>query len=423
MQSLYSGGDVKELVKDYGMVIVDECHHVPAVNFERVLRAANARFVYGLTATPQRKDGQHPLLYMQCGPIRHTVDAKAQAAKRGFEHYVIPCFTGFKKPLAQSESEWHYAHIMSDLVEDEYRNRQIAADVINAIQDGRTPIVLTQRREHISVLSALIGAKCSARIVQLDGSAAAKIKRETFAYLAAIQENEPVAIIATGKYVGEGFDFPRLDTLFLVAPVSWKGILSQYAGRLHRVNPDKKDVVIYDYIDVHVAMLERMYHKRAVAYASIGYKTLSNRNQTEQSNMIYDAKSFEPVIRGDIAQAKVSVLIVSPFALIRRTQTVILWLASQSESKSGDSITAVIRNPDASSEKDRSGIQSCIEALHTANINVVLKPNIHQKFVVIDDRLVWYGSINLLRYGKMSEESIMRLESREIASELSRLVR
>jgi len=421
VQSLYSDNDVKDIVKDYGMVIIDECHHIPADTFEFVLRAANARYIYGLTATPQRKDGKHPLMYMQCGPALYTVDAKIQAAKRGFEHYVIPCFTSFKKPLSQTEAEWGYKQIEADITVDEPRNRQIAADVLNAVNDGRNPIVLTQRKDHIPTLAALINNQCGANVIELDGGATAKQKLITLNAISSIPEDEQLVIIATGKYVGEGFDCPRLDTLFLAMPVSWKGILSQYAGRLHRSYPGKNDVVIYDYIDVHVALLERMYHKRVAAYGAIGYKILAKRNQTEQSNVIFDSKSFEPVLRGDIDQAKTSVLIVSPFALIRRTQTILVWLAPIL--KNADvKVTVAIRALDDFKEKERAGILSCINIIRSANINVIHKSSIHQKFIVIDDRLVWYGSINLLSYGKQSEESIMRFESREIAYELSRLV-
>jgi superfamily II DNA or RNA helicase len=422
MQSLFHEKEVKETVKNYGLVIADECHHIPAVNFEKILKTANAQFVYGLTATPQRQDGHHPLMYMQCGPARYTVDAKSQAIKRGFEHYVIPCFTGFMKPLTISESEWHYKRMESDITMDEYRNRQIAADVLNAVAEGRSPIILTQRTEHISTLASLLEGKCNANIVVLNGSLSAKQKKDALSSVYSIPANEQLIIIATGKYIGEGFDCPRLDTLFLAMPIAWKGTLSQYAGRLHRAYQGKENVQIYDYIDVRVAVFENMYHKRAATYTSIGYKTLASRNQTEQSNMIYDSNSFEPVIREDFGQAKGSVLIVSPFLLIRRTQTIISWLAPLLRDESPVSVTVLTRDLCSFKEKERAGVQACLNALRAANVQVLHKPNIHQKIVIIDARLVWYGSINLLSYGKNSEESVMRFESREIASELAAIV-
>jgi superfamily II DNA or RNA helicase len=260
VQSLYRNNEVNEIVKDYGMVVVDESHHAAAETYEMILRAVNARYVYGLTATPQRKDGKHPLMFMHCGPALFVHDAKSQAAKRGFEHYVIPCFTNFKKPLARTEAEWVYTQMGSDIVADEYRNRQIAADVINAVAEGRNSIVLTQRKDHIFTLAALIKGKCGAHVIELDGGATAKQKKNALNTITSIPDDEQLVIIATGKYVGEGFDCPRLDTLFLAMPISWKGTLSQYAGRLHRVYPGKEDVIVYDYIDVHVAVFENMYN-------------------------------------------------------------------------------------------------------------------------------------------------------------------
>jgi len=422
IQSLVHGDEVLDIVKDYGMVIVDECHHVPAVNFERVLRAVNARYVYGLTATPVRQDGQHPLIYMQCGQVRYTVDAKTQAAKRNFEHFVVPCFTGFKKPLPQEEANWTITKIYSGIGADVSRNQQIADDILEAINNGRTPIILTQRTDHVNALAELLEEKTDAHIIKLIGGNSPKSKNESLAALTAVPDNEPLAVIATGKYAGEGFDYPRLDTLFLAMPIAWKGLLAQYAGRLHREYPGKLDVIVYDYVDVHVAVLERMYHKRLAAYAQIGYKTMASHNQTEKFDAIYDSNSFVPVIKNDFAGAKKEIIIVSPFMRKRRIESIIEWLAPATRGNTGLSVIVVTRPSGNFKEHDRAVIDSCAEYLRSVNIHVILKPNIHQKFVIIDDRLVWYGSVNLLSFGS-AEESIMRLESREIASELSSLVK
>jgi phosphatidylserine/phosphatidylglycerophosphate/cardiolipin synthase-like enzyme len=230
--------------------------------------------------------------------------------------------------------------------------------------------------------------------------------------LANIPPNERLIIIATGKYVGEGFDYPRLDTLFLVSPVAWKGTLAQYAGRLHREYPGKQDVMIYDYVDVHVTVLERMYHKRLAGYTQMGYKTLVSRNRPDKISMIYDADSFAAVMKSDFAGAGKEILIVSPFLRKKRIDTVLEWLREPLQA--GVPITVVTRPAESYKEPER--ITECLEYLKSF-VTVVRKPNIHQKFILIDNRLVWYGSINLLSYGN-SEESIMRLESRELAAEL-----
>ena len=412
VQSLVRDNEVDDLVKNYGMVIVDECHHVPSVNYEKVLGAVNARYVYGFTATPIRVDGLHPVIFMQCGAIRHAVDAKAQAKKRSFQHYLTPCFTGFKKPLTQNEDDWHITKIYTAIVEDEYRNGQIATDIVAALNNDRTPIVLTQRKEHVTRLSDLLTPQTEAHIVTLVGSNPAKVKARMMESLATIPQDEKLIIIATGKYVGEGFDYPRLDTLFLASPIAWKGLLAQYAGRLHREYPNKQDVMIYDYVDIHVPVLERMYHKRLNGYAQMGYKILATHNQQDIVNMIYDTASFVPLMKNDFDRAKQEILIVSPFLRRRRIETILEWLRKPLQT--GVSVTVITRP--AASGKEPQRINECIDYLQTS-VTVVLKPNIHQKFILIDKRLVWYGSINLLSYGN-AEESIMRLESKELAVEL-----
>jgi superfamily II DNA or RNA helicase len=411
VQSLIHDNGVDDIVKNYGMVIVDECHHVPSVNYEKVLSAVNARYVYGLTATPVRQDGQHPITFMQCGAIRYSVDAKSQAGKRSFEHYIIPCFTGFKKPLTQNEANWHITQIYTALSEDEFRNRQIVTDVIEAVNNSRTPIILTQRKEHVRKMADMLQNPTDARIVTLTGTDSAKVKAQTMASLESVSQDEKMILVATGKYVGEGFDYPRLDTLFLASPVAWKGTLAQYAGRLHREYPGKLDVRVYDYVDIHVPVLERMYYKRLTGYGQIGYKTLAAHNQTGKINLIYNVKNFVPVMMNDLAEAKKEILIVSPFLRKRRIENILEWLKKPLQS--AVSVTVVTRPP---SFKEQERIRDCIEYLQ-ASVTVLQKPNIHQKYVVIDNRLVWYGSINLLSYGS-SEESVMRLDSRELAAEL-----
>ncbi|MDR1130338.1 MAG: DEAD/DEAH box helicase family protein [Prevotellaceae bacterium] len=417
VQSLIHENEVDGTVKNYGMVIVDECHHASSINYEKVLGEVNAKYVYGLTATPTRQDGQHPITFMQCGAIRYNVSAKEQAGKRNFEHYIIPCFTGFKKPLTQNEAHWHITQIYTALVEEEDRNQQIVTDVIEAVKNHRTPIILAHRKNHVMRLSGMLENQTEAHIVTLIGADSTKVKNQTMEFLANVSHDEQLIIIATGKYVGEGFDYPRLDTLFLVSPVAWKGTLAQYAGRLHREYPGKQDVMIYDYVDIHVPVLERMYNKRLSGYSQIGYKTLSLHNHSTIINLIYDTNSFAPVMKCDFAEAKKEILIVSPFLRKKRIDAVLEWLKEPVHK--GISITVVTRPAESYREPEQ--IRECIKYLQPT-VTVVQKPNIHQKFILIDSRLVWYGSINLLSYGS-SEESIMRLEARELVAELDAMIR
>jgi superfamily II DNA or RNA helicase len=413
MQSLVSGGEVKELVRDYGMVIVDECHHVSAFSFEQILKAVNAKYVYGLTATPARQDGHHPIICMHCGKIRYRVDAKEQADARPFEHFVIPRFTRFQKPARQEDGKWPITAIYSDIQDDEPRNSLILQDVISAVEQGRSPIILTERTGHVKYLAARL-AQSVKNVISLTGGGTRKKSRETLQTVADIPGDEPFVLVATGKYAGEGFDMPRLDTLFLAMPISWKGTLQQYAGRLHRLYGGKKEVQVYDYVDVHVAMLERMYQKRLRGYASIGYKGKGSPQPLEEAHSIFDGRTFFPVYSADVLAAGSEILIVSPFVAKRRVLSALNYLAAAKAK-----VTVVTKPPENYAEKDRWKIAECMELLAQHGVAVKTRDRIHQKFAIMDQRVGWYGSINLLSYGA-SEESIMRIENPDIAGELLR---
>jgi superfamily II DNA or RNA helicase len=268
LQSLSPRGEVKDLVADYGYVLVDECHHVPAVSFERVLREARARYVTGLTATPTRKDGHDPIIAMQCGPIRHRVDARQQAESRPFAHVVTPRMTSFTLPAELVDPG--IQEIYSRLVADRPRTEGIVADVLEAIRRGHSPLVLTERTEHLEQMQQLLAPHVE-HLVVLRGGMGAGQRRAIAAALTAIPDDAPRVLLATGRYIGEGFDDARLDTLFLALPVSWRGTVQQYAGRLHRLHERKRAVTIVDYVDALVPMLAKMHQKRLRGYAAIGY--------------------------------------------------------------------------------------------------------------------------------------------------------
>ena len=316
IQSCISDNEVKPFVKDYGMVIADECHHVSAVNFEQIMKSVNAHYVYGLTATPIRQDGQDPIIFMQCGPIRYSADAKAQIQSQSFQRLLVPRFTPFR---SVSSDELSFTKVAQQLSEDECRNQFIIKDVIEALKDGRTPIILTSRTSHVATLSELLNPLCP-NVISLVGSESTKEKRQKMELLHSIPPSEPLVIVATCKYVGEGFDYARLDTLFLVSPVSWKGIVAQYAGRLHREFEGKHDVQIYDYIDIHVPVCETMYRRRLKGYASIGYVIRNNElfdSFFPTTDVIYNANKFEPPFLTDISNPKHSIVISCPKVRIR----------------------------------------------------------------------------------------------------------
>lgn len=237
------------------MIIVDECHHISAVSFETILREAHAKYVYGLTATPKRSDGHQPIIFMQCGPIRYSADASSYAQKHNFKHTLVPRFTKFRCGL--TDKKHTITDIYKQLCESDYRNSLIVSDVKSAILNGKTPIVISERMSHISILSEML-ADSADNVIILSGQGTAKSKKELLERIGKIPDNQTIILLATGKYVGEGFDYPRLDTLFLTMPISWGGTLTQYAGRLHREYPNKSEVLIFDYIDINVHTLENM---------------------------------------------------------------------------------------------------------------------------------------------------------------------
>ena len=271
IQSLVRNGVVDDRVGDYGQLIVDECHHLSAHSFEQVVRRAKARFVAGLSATVTRKDGHHPIVFMQCGPVRHRVDARAQAAARPFEHTVHVRPTAFYPASGTSaDKRIEFQALYQLLVDDEPRNRAISDEIVQAVRHGRSPLVLTERNEHLDRFESVLSSNIR-HVVVLRGGMGKKQRQAEAERLAAIPAEEGRVILATGKYIGEGFDDPRLDTLFLTLPVSWRGTIAQYVGRLHRLYDGKREVRVYDYADLNVPMLARMFDRRCRGYEAVGY--------------------------------------------------------------------------------------------------------------------------------------------------------
>ncbi len=403
MQSCISGNDVKPFVKEYGMVIADECHHVSAVNFEQILKAVNARYVYGLTATPIRKDGHQPIIFMQCGPIRYSADAKAQMLSQSFERLLVPRFTPFR-PIVGSDLS--YTKVAQQLAEDEYRNLFIVKDVVETLKEGRSPIILTSRTSHVATLAELINPHCS-NVITLIGSESTKEKKLKMEHLQSIPSSELLVIVATGKYVGEGFDYARLDTLFLVSPVAWKGIVAQYAGRLHREYEGKQDVQIYDYIDIRVPVCESMYRKRLKGYASIGYRIRNNEafdSLFPITDVIYDGQNFESPFISDLSKAKQSVVVSCPKVKIGRHSQIADRLADLM----ANGIEIVLYTKDENDETLR---------LQNQGISVIYNEHLSLHATIIDKSTIWYGSINILGFHSI-EDNLIRFKNAEVASNL-----
>ena len=411
MQSCFENDEVKPFVKEYGMVIVDECHHVSSITFENVLKHVTAHYVYGLTATPIRKDGLQPIIFMQCGLIRFFADAKAQIQKQSFQRYLVPRFTSYRPVTDDKQS---FTALSQSLAESEIRNNLIIEDVLNVVAAGRTPIILTARTSHVELLAEMLKQHV-ANIIQLTGEGTAKNKRETLQKLQDIPKDAPLVIVATGKYVGEGFDYPRLDTLFLALPISWKGLVAQYAGRLHRENEGKKDVRIYDYIDIHEPVCENMYRKRLKGYSAIGYRVLSKDTQTLFDNtddlqtssyegQIFNGNTFRLAFMQNLKSSRQSIVISSPKLYRTERNTFVKMLREFHVS----GVQIAILTSEESSQTNY---------LKSLGLYVKIVPKLSLSSCIIDRSTVWYGSINILGY-VTEEDNIIKITDGKLANEL-----
>jgi superfamily II DNA or RNA helicase len=401
IQSCINNNSVKDFINNYGLVIVDECHHVSAVSFEQVLKTVRAKYVYGLTATPIRKDGLQPIIFMQCGPIRYQFDAKSQIGGQSFRRLLVSRFTSYRCLLNEHPT---HAALQQDISEDDARNAQIIADVKSAILSGRTPIIISTLRSHVTKLAALLSSDVK-HVIVLVGSNSQKEKRLAMTQLNAIPTDEQMAIIATGKYVGEGFDYPRLNTLFLTMPISWKGTVAQYAGRLHRCSEGKTDVQIYDYVDIHNQICEKMYRRRLKGYAAIGYKTYEPTESLFDNNseIIYNGQNFELSFVQSLNTAAKSVAISAPQLKFSTNNKIVSALSELF--KRGVSITIFTQTQDTLTEYLRR--QGASIHLSDSPLNCA----------IIDKSTTWYGSINYLGYNSV-EQNAIRIKSNNVAIDI-----
>jgi len=257
-------GRIDDIVAKYGQVIIDECHHVPAFSVESILKQVKAKYVLGLTATPIRKDGHDPIIMMQCGPLRHHIQRLSS-----FERRVVVKKTSFQ--IHDVDQHTPIQSIYAALIKDEHRNDRIFNDIMLSLENKRSPLLLTERTEHLEYFENRLKGFAK-NIIVLRGGLRAKKLKTLMEKIMSIPDDEERIILSTGRYIGEGFDDSRLDTLFLVMPISWRGTLQQYVGRLHRKHPNKGLVQVFDYVDVKVPMLYRMFQKRLRGYQAIGYQ-------------------------------------------------------------------------------------------------------------------------------------------------------
>ena len=405
---------VKPRRHTYGMLIVDECHHVSAFGTENLVKSFRSKYVYGLTATPVRRDGRQKIIFMQCGRILYATTAKQMNRVQNFEHYFIPRFTNFHLTAGNAEnSKPAIQNYYSEMVQAEARNVLIVSDVQVAVKAGRTPLVLSDRIEHLKLLKENL-KDAAGNVIVITGKGTQKKKKEQLEILNKVPASESLIVLATGKYAGEGFDNPRLDTLMLAMPFSWKGTLAQYCGRLHRNFAGKEEVLIFDYVDFRLPVFDRMYRNRLKGYKQLGYtiKPLSDSEQHETvPSKLYSAGDYKTDFIQDCINAKKFALIYSPYLSKTEVQKFLLLIPKIISNGCKIFITTRLHEDEGRRKKQ----QQYIDMLETAGAAVSAKENISQRLAVFDEKILWYGSINFLGYSE-AEDCSIRICNAQIAS-------
>ena len=404
------------------MIIIDECHHAASATFLNILQEIRAKYVYGVTATPARGDGMEKINYMIIGSVRYKYTAKERAYEQGIEHLVYPRFTRTVAPFIGGK-KLHVSEAYVAIREDADRDDLIVRDIKKCIAKGRTPVVLSKFREHSHRLYKKLDGSAQ-HIFFLTGNNSKKEQRKILQQMFEVPDSETMILVATGQLIGEGFDYPRLDTLIMAAPVSWKGIVEQYAGRLNRDYPGKNDVVIYDYVDIHIDVFDKMYNKRLKAYKQIGYKICADiergsvhgeTNGRDWSNAIYDYESYADVFRSDLLEAKKEIVISSPVISDVKIERLIVELME----KQAQGVKVMINtwSPDTYGFGDSGYWSRLHEKMRKSGFEIHIAEEYCERFAAIDREIVWYGSLNFL--GKEDiDDNLMRVVSKEIAAEL-----
>ena len=400
----------------YGMLIVDECHHVSAFSTENLVASFKAKYVYGLTATPIRRDGHQKIIFYQCGSVLYSTTTKQMNAAQDFAHYFIPRFSSFHYVPELTESKNPSINqYYEKLISNSTRNELIIADVKNAVKDGRTPLILSERIEHLNILYEKL-SNSAQNVIFITGRGTQKQKNETLEKLKAVPADESLIILATGKYAGEGFDYPRIDTLMLAMPFSWKGTLAQYCGRLHRNFAGKNEVQIFDYVDYRIPVFDRMYQNRLKGYKHLGYsikQNISENTEIQTESKLYSAEDYKSDFQKDILSAASKIIISVPYLSKSDVQNFVL--STTTLLVKGVSIQIIVRKQEDEAKRKKS--EPCIEMFENIGIKVIEQENISQKITIIDERIIWYGNINFLGYAE-NEECCMRIVDNKIASEI-----
>lgn len=415
--SIYSKGKFNELINSYGMVLMDECHHCGSHTSVKVMKKVNARYVYGVSATPKRGDELEKIIYMLIGPVRHSYTAKERAAQQGIGHYVYPRYT---RVVDTEESKGDINGAYSLISSNVARNEMILDDTRKCVKEGRTPVILTKYKEQAKYLYDNL-RKDADYVFLLYGDNSDKENLDVRRSLKEVPVNKSLILVATGQKIGEGFDYPRLDTLMLAAPVSFSGRLEQYIGRLNRDYTGKEEVMVYDYIDSHIRILDNMYAKRLRTYKRTGFQVITNNILKKQAvNSIYDSGNYMDIFERDVVEAGKKIIVSSPGLTQDKVARFIYLVKPRQEA--GVSVTVITTEPENISYGSPEFHQGLLKEMEESGIYVIVRDEVAKHFAVIDDELVWHGGMNLL--GREDAwDNLMRIRSFQVASELLEIER
>ena len=414
IRSLKKKDGFHPMLKEYAQVYFDECHHAASESAIEVLQEINAKYVYGVTATPKRGDGKEKINEFLLGPIRYRFTAKDRAEEQNIDHLVYPRFTRTVKPHHLSKTP--YGNDAYELIRNnDVRDEQIIRDVADCVKAGRTPVVLTKYVDHANKLSERL-KKYADRLILLTGANGTKVRRAQVKELNEVDDSDRLILVGTGSLLGEGFDFPRLDTLFMATPVSGENVVEQYVGRLNRDYDGKENVIVYDYVDSHIPKFDKMYAARLKAYKKIGYELCVNMDgEKQKANAIYDIENYAETYWKDLEEANSAVVVSSPRLNNQKVDRIINMLGKRREL--GVKVTIVTWHPDAYKYGKDDVRMELMERLRKAGFEIRLVEESCEHYAVIDNEIVWYGSVNLLSK-EDAEDNLMRVCSKDIAAEL-----
>lgn len=400
--SLANLENIAVTLKEYGMIIIDECHHAASDTFTRVLRNVNAKYIYGFSATPKRKDGLEKVMHMFCGPIRYETSSFQIQNTYRFQQLLIPRMT----TMRCLDDNKTYTQYCSDIMNDQVRNYLIVKDVVKEFQNDGKIIILSERKQHLTVLYEML-KHLHIHVYVLTGERKTKERNEIIAKVRNFNSEEKFILLATSKLLGEGFDLPALSTLFLVMPISDESRIEQYTGRIHR-NVEGKDMVkVYDYVDAHIPMLEGMFHKRLKQYQKEGYFLQEQNQIVEVSQLMYEGQSYKHVFLEDIKASSSEILIMNTHYELGKIKSYFDVL----QEKAHQNVQLYLVLNDEQRQKEM--LVRTIEGMGAA----ILYSNHAAHFVVIDKEIIWYSDMDFLGRAKKDGLST-RLKDPHLVNEI-----